>query len=419
MTMPVRVLLAIAFATIACGQERVPRIDVVHIQPALIRADGTASAFEVTYTIEFVPANATSVDLEYIRNGEVVKTFPAPMQAGTNKIAIPSGLPMDNPQDFLRVQVELPDGKLSEPATLMIYDAEDFKKRDNEARARFTRLEPDLVTATPATPFLTIVGTDLGVVSELTIDRHDVDAKLVDGALRVALPADLFEMPGFVVVEPRSWHLGQTLTLAVADPALPPLGGLTGVRITRMEYMGSGSNDTVFVHGEGFERGMAVVIGRGKTPIRSFETDTGRDASELMGSVDFGAPADDYFLAILSTDKKRLSGAFAIASPEKLRAGSGYRAPGDAAPGPNRDGFRVHGDLAWNPKTPQWFYLEGPIARPGLRVRLDRQTEPVVVEAAADAAASPAQAKPGVRVTVPASLLQRATYDVRMVMHTK
>ena len=360
---------------------REPRIEIVHIEGGVIGPNATTvNGIEVTYTIEFVPANATRAEVIYLRDGEEIRSFPAPMQKGTNKVRLPHGLEAVKPEDLLSVQAEFPDGTLSDKAYVRIFDAGDFVKRDAKARARFTRLTPDLIKKKASPQVVTLSGTALGpVASWVLVNDIEVEATMVGGALRMQVPPDVFTRPGFVPVylrqdvtsepdDPR-----QSLTLAVVDPTLPALGGLASVRIRHANSSFYDGKRSLKVQGDGFARGMSIVVGRGKTPIEVAGTSMNEDSS-LWAQILSGPPADDYFVAVLSADKKSLSRPFPISSPDRFKPAEKSQLERDSF-GQNPNGLEAHGDLAWNPTTPQSLRLRGRRMRPGppeRRGRLDR-----------------------------------------------
>lgn len=409
----------------AAQPPRDPRVEVVDVRPAIIAMDGTtANGIEVTYSIEFVPANATRAEVQYRRDGEVIRTFPAPMKKGTNKVTLPHGLPAVKPQSLLTVQAELPDGTLSEMAYAHIFDADNFVERDARARAEFTRLTPDLIQKKASPQVITLSGTGLApMASWLTINGGDVPVTIAGGDLKLTVSPGVFAVPGFVRVQPRRDFMDtpldprQSLVLAVADPSLPKLGGLTSVNIRSADSSVVGSNRRLTVRGDGFEQGMQVVIGRGTTPVEVFPTHMG-EGSSLMASGGFGLPAGEYFVAVLSADKTSLSRPFPVSSP-------GLFGPIEQSQ-LERDGFEqkpdrveAQGDLAWNPTTPQSLRLQGPKLRPGLKVRITRDGEPITVEAEAETGGPADAAVSAVRIPVPASLLKRPVYDVKIVLYRK
>jgi hypothetical protein len=421
-------LIAICPGQSALAQSpRKPRIDIVDIQGVLLTDKGvSAGPSEVTYKIEFVPANAVRAEVQLLRDREVIKSFPAPMKAGLNKVTLPAGLQMENPFDLILAQVALPGGKLSESSGRSIYEAADFAKRDARARARLDRIIPDIITAKRGPQTVQIFGADLAAVAgTLTVGGIGVDARVVGNSLHVTVPPGVFQLPGFTLVAPQMDFMAtplpshQQLLLAVADPKLPKPGGLETVRIDGVDYEGDGDNDRLRVRGVGFRPSMQIVIGRGQTPIAAQPLEM-ESTTVVRTWLATGMPAEDYFIALLSSDGKQLSKAFPIASPDRMRASRQAPAVSPDEPRLTPPGFQVFGDLAWNVTTPQFLYLEGPIARPGLRVWLRREGEPIAVEAvAADAATASGRKHPVVRVPVPASLTHKAVYTISVVIHTR
>jgi hypothetical protein len=409
----------------AAQLSRDPRIEVVDVGAAIVAMDGTtANGIEVTYTIEFVPANATRAEVQYLRDGEVIRTFPAPMKQGTNKVTLPHGLPAVKPPSLLTLQVELPDGTLSEKAYTRIFDADDFVGRDARARARFTRLTPDLIEKKSSPQFVTLSGTGLAPMATwLTINGADVPVTIEGDNLKLTISPDLFTVPGFVRVEQRRDYMEtpldprQSLVLAVADPSLPKPGGLTTVTIRSADSSVLGSNRRLTVRGDGLEQGMQVVIGRGTTPVEVFPTDVG-EGSSLIASGGFDLPAGEYFVAVLSADKRSLSRLFPVSSPGLFGPTERSQYERDTFDSkPSR--LEAQGDLAWNATSPQWLRLQGPKMRPGLKVRIGRDAETVTVDAEAETASTADSAVPVVRIPLPSSFLKRPVYDVKIQMYRK
>jgi hypothetical protein len=424
------VLSAMALAAAACTSKR-PRIEIVDISSTVLSQSGkTAQPIEVTYFVEFVPSKTASAEIRLMRDTDIMQTFPAPLKAGTNTITLPSGLQMENPRDVIGVQVELPGGGFSEARAIAISKKEQIEQRDAVAKARFDRLEPSLITKTSSPQVVTIVGTDLSALSSVIAAGLPVPAQQVTGGLRVEIPSSLFDRPGFLAIQPPpplffpDWPLGpgQQLHLAVADPTLPPLGGLGSVRIASVDYVpapgGAGKRDRLQISGEGFDVGMKAVIGRGEVPIVALWTEV-RDTSSMSASIRYGDQATDYFIAILSRDGTSLSRPFPTASLDRPRAAAGPATETADEPGFNRAGFRVYGDLIWNNDQAQSFSLEGDIAQSGLRVRLEGEGEPIVVTAEAVSSPSANATHPVVRVPVPAALTRRAEYKIVLALHTK
>jgi hypothetical protein len=416
---------------------REPKIEILPLRGTLLNDKGvTIMAVDVTYRIEFVPKDAVRAEVQLLRDDEVVRTFPASLKAGINTVTLPAGLQLENAFDIIGAQVEMADGKRSGSTAIVIHDQEDFERRDRLAKARFDRVEPALITKQRSPQFIQVFGSDLAPhATSMTIGGVDADAQLAGNSLKLLVPAAVFDFPGFVTVRSRTGSLetppnpGQSLQIAVAAPSLPRLGGLTSVnivgggtqavRIDGVEYDANEYNERLRIRGAGFRPQMQIVIGRGQTPIYPLSTEM-QSTTSLTAQLPYGVPAGDYFIAILSADKKQLTRAFPIASPDKLRAAAAVPPAREQPSRLDAPGFRVFGDVAWNVAAPQWLYLEGPMARPGLRVWLSREGPPVAVEAiAAEPAAAAGRSHPVVRVPVPPALTHKAVFNISIVIHTK
>jgi hypothetical protein len=406
--------------------DRKPRVEVISVQPALLTQDGlTVGETEVTYRVEFIPRNATHAELQLLRDSSVVGSFAAPMKAGLNTVRLPSGIQMENPRNHLRARLTLPDGRLSEASVVTIYEREDFEHRDRALAARFDRVEPDLLVS-GRDHQLTVHGAQLAVVADrMTVNGMTVPARLVAGALQLRLPRGIFQLPGFVTVEPRADSMNtpvnpnQRLRIAIADPALPAPGGLRSPRIDAVEYVGSEYGERLEVRGFGFRPQQKIVIGRGRTPIQAQDAEM-RDQRLVSTWVPAAPPANDYFIAVLAADGKSMTRPFPIPSPDEMRAAAVTRPqPRIDEPALTAPGFRVFGDLAWNTGVTQFVMLEGPVAKPGLRVTLEREGPPITVETLPAGPEASNRRYPVVRVPVSPELTTRARFDVRIIIHTK
>jgi len=419
------------------AQARPPKIEVLPLEWTLLTDQGvTATSIDVSYRIEFIPPGAVRAEVVLLRDKDPIRTFPAPLKAGLNKVTLPAGLQMENPADYIAAQVEMPGGKLSESSVVMVYEQADYERRDRSAKARIARVVPALITQQRSPQFIQLFGSNLASLADrMTIDGMSVDAQVAGNALTLAVPKDIFRSPGFVYVQPRADFMGtqpdpgQIVRLAVADPTLPGLGGLTSVmvegfgptpvRIDGVDYQADQYNERLSVRGAGFRPRMQMVIGRGRTPIYALSTEM-QSTTAVSAALSYGAPADDYFIAMLSADKKQMTRAFPIASPDKMRAAAAVPTAREEPVRLTAPGFRVYGNVAWNLTQPQWLYLEGPIAKPGMRVWLRSDGKPVAVEAiAAEPAVAPGLKYPVVRVPVPAALTHKAKYNISIVIHPK
>jgi hypothetical protein len=250
-----------------------------------------------------------------------------------------------------------------------------------------------------------------------------IEAQVVDKTLRFAVPDEAFKYPGFHTIasrtdfEPSNTTREQHVVLAIADPNLPKPGSVDEARVDGVEYRSEGY-ESLLVRGVNFRPSMKIVIGRGSTPIETLDTEM-RSTRELRTSVPNAGPGDDYFIAVLSGDGRSMTKRFPIPSPERMRASKPGPAIEPEKPRLTPPGFRASGEIAWN-TSGQSLFLEGPIARPGLKVRVKRDTFEQTVEAvAATAAESAGHALPVVRVPVPAALVHKALYTISIAVHTK
>jgi hypothetical protein len=412
-------------AAAVTAQTRKPRIEITNIEGVLLTDTGVSvNESTVSYVIEFLPPNATRAEIQLRRDQEPLLVFPIPLQAGAGKFTLPAGLQMDNPDSYLTAEVQLPDGTWSEAAVLSMREREEFEQRDRLAKARFERIEPDLLMRKSVAQSVRIFGTDLEPhVDRLSTSFWPIEAQVVGKTLRFAVPDEAFKYPGFHTIssrtdaEPSIVPRAQHVVLAIADPNLPKPGAFDEARVDGVEYQND-SYEALLVRGVNFRPRMKIVIGRGNTPIEALDTEM-RSTRELRTYVPLAGPGGDYFIAVLAADGASMTKRFPIPSLEQMRAAKPVPAVEREKPRLTPPGFRVYGDVAWN-TAGQWMLLEGPIAKPGLKVRLKHGAVAETIEASAASAAEAAgHEHPVVRVLVPSTISHKARYTIQIAVHTK
>jgi len=390
----------------------------------LVTSAGDGQATEVTYAIASVPPDATGAEVQIRRDAEVLSRYPVPLVAGTGRVKIPAGLPIDFPTPELLIELETSPGKFTPIDDVRIDTPEQAARRRAIAAMEVDTVSPDLIEQGSGPVTVTLGGSGLTTVARISVDYVDLTPTIAGGVMKLELPAYLLAEPGFLTIRVAKNDSQQSAALAVANLSLAHAGVLEGPRIAsadvrRDNYKGS---RWLSVTGDGFEPGMSLAIGRGRRLITRLETEL-TSSSAMDGRIEWRASGQhpDFFLAVLSADGTKATRPFPIASPDALLDAYFREFPAPPLRGP--DSYLVHGSVLWNRSEPQGFYLEGRLARPGVRVRLsrdegsDEDSAIVVTEAAPPGTAG--ASLPVVHVPVPASLTMRPEYTVALVILSK
>lgn len=418
----VRVLVA-SVASLAAVQQPEQKTGIVRIRTMFV-AGGSGQGTEVTYVIAAVPPDATGAEVQIRRDAEVIARYPVPLVAGTGRVQVPSGLPIDFPAPELLIELETSPGTFTPIDDVRIYTPEEAARERAIAAMEVHTVSPDLVEQGSGPVTVTLGGSGLTTVATISVDIAKLRPTIAGGVMKLELPANLLAEPGFLAILSPENDSPPSAAVAVADRSLAHAGLLLGPRIAsaavRCDKDVGGCWLTVT--GEGFQPGMMLAIGRGRRLITRLESKVIR-SSAMEGKIQWrnSGQHPDFFLAILSADGTKATRPFPIASPDALLDAYFREFPPLPMRGP--DAYLVHGSLLWNRREPQGFHLEGRLVRPGVRVRLSRDTGSdadgaiVVTEAAPPGTAGATH--PVVRVPVPASFTMRPEYTVDLAILTK
>ena len=422
-TAPICRVLVASVASLAAVQQPEPKTGIVEMRTMFVTSAGHGQRSEVTYAIASVPADAIGAEVQIRRDAEVIARYPVPLVAGTGRVQIPAGLPLDFPAPDLLIELETSPGTFTVIDDVRIDTPEEAARKRAIAAMQVDTVSPDLIEQGSGPVTVTLGGSGLTIVATLSVDLFDLTPTIVGGVMKLELPADLLVEPGFLRIRGANDN-AQAAAVAVADRALAHAGVLTGPRIASAavrwdEHRGS---YWLTVTGEGFEPGMSLAIGRGDRLVTRLETEV-TSSSAMDGKIVWQASGQqpDFFLAVLSADGTKATRPFPVTSPDALLDAYLREFPVPPIQGP--DAYLVHGSLLWNRKEPQGFHLEGRLVRPGVRVRLrrdegsDDDSAIVVTEAAPPGTAG--ATRPVVHVPVPATLTTRPEYTVALAILSK
>jgi hypothetical protein len=417
-----RVLVA-SVASLAAVPQLEPKTGIVEMRTMFVTTAGHGETSEVTYAIASVPPDAIGAEVQIRRDAQIVARYPVPLVAGTAKVQIPAGLPIDFPSPDLLIELETSPDTFTPIDEIRIDTPEQAARTRAIAAMDVDTVRPDLVEQGSGPLTVTLGGARLTTVASFAVGHVELRPTVVDGVMKLELPADLLDEPGFLSVRAPKRDDPPSAAIAVADRSLAHAGLLTGPRIASAAVRWDERTGSTWltVTGAGFEPGMRLAIGRGRRLIARLETEVS-SASAMDGKIawrDAGSHPD-FFLAVVSADGATATRPFPIASPDALLAAYFRDVPAPSLRGP--DAYVVHGTLLWNRLEPQGFHLEGRLARPGVRVRLSRDEGGddraiVVTEAASPGAAG--ATRPVVYVPVPASLTMRPEYTVALAILSK
>jgi hypothetical protein len=373
-----------------------PYFAIREISPFFVKVDeegNTLEPLEVTYQLIAPPRSLSQAAIRLLRQtpgvdqeAAVVSSFPLQeLRDGVFQMTIPAGQPLRVPRNGVAIHFSLPNGEPMSPfltsvETILSPDLSQETQSELEIEVPgFQDVSPKYVLVGSGETEIQVLGAALDGVRDVQVRDHAGQwhsfgtSERTPGSLKFRMPASVLTEPGFLQIAPRM-NAGDSVAFLVA-------GDLAGFGTAEQILLADadppdigGGSPTITVAGDGFEQGMAVILGRGAVPGIVLPTSF-VSASEVVADLPPGpiGKASDLVVAVTTRDRQQTSAAIPVASDgfdalaslaERIQASQEEGEPIEPQV------TRVIADLRWN-EGEQKIRMEGFGIGAGMQVQFE------------------------------------------------